>query len=495
MGGPTAADLCATLGRDLQPAPGFSLREGGAEVTAVHVSELPDPTAYLSGGELLLTTGLALPETAVGCELYVRRLAEVGVTALGLGLGPVFRHPPERLRAACAAVGVPLLLVPAPTPFLTVTRAYWAARVRASERVLQDTVAAHRDLVDAAVSADPLREVPRRLARLLGGWTATLTADGTVEQIHPAALADEAVALQAEVARLAFARAHSAASFIADGRYVVVLPLAVEDRVTGYLAVGTDAQLGPDQRRVATTAAALLGIDALRARRDAVETATVRRCVATLVDHGLLDAAHRLADVEGVGPLPREVRLLGVRVTAPADLAVAAGLVDDAAPHAWPLPEPDAAWFLVPVSGDPGGDPGGGLDLVLQRLADGPASAVVLTAPARLEQVGAARTRAAERLRTLAADAVDVERSPLPDHAVEARLDAWVAGAGADVVAALGAYLRHRGQWEAASRASGLHRNTLRYRVARAREALGLDLDDPDVAARVWLSLRRRDLA
>jgi purine catabolism regulator len=40
-----------------------------------------------------------------------------------------------------------------------------------------------------------------------------------------------------------------------------------------------------------------------------------------------------------------------------------------------------------------------------------------------------------------------------------------------------------------------VHRNTLRYRLSRAREALGLDIDDPDIAARLWLLMRERGAA
>jgi purine catabolism regulator len=55
--------------------------------------------------------------------------------------------------------------------------------------------------------------------------------------------------------------------------------------------------------------------------------------------------------------------------------------------------------------------------------------------------------------------------------------------------------LRHHGQLAEASRDVGVHRNTLRYRISRAREALGVDIDDPDIAARLWLLMRERGAA
>lgn len=58
-----------------------------------------------------------------------------------------------------------------------------------------------------------------------------------------------------------------------------------------------------------------------------------------------------------------------------------------------------------------------------------------------------------------------------------------------DLVGTVRAYLRHRGRWEDAARELGLHRNSVRHRIGLAAEATGVDLDDPDVSARLWLAL------
>jgi PucR family transcriptional regulator, purine catabolism regulatory protein len=127
---PTVASLCRTLGEHLHPVDGFVVPE--TPVTAVHISELVDPTSYVSGGELLLTTGLILTTSRVGWEGYVSRLKRIGIAALGIGLGPRYSEPPEALVEACKASGLILLIVPDPTPFLTITKTYWRARARSS---------------------------------------------------------------------------------------------------------------------------------------------------------------------------------------------------------------------------------------------------------------------------------------------------------------------------------------------------------------------------
>src|ERR1041384_1448524 len=89
-----------------------------APVRWVHISELSDPTPWLSGGELLLTTGLAIGDDA---EAYVTRLAEHGLTGLGFGVGFGHERIPEPLLAAAAAHGFPLFEVPYELPFIAIT--------------------------------------------------------------------------------------------------------------------------------------------------------------------------------------------------------------------------------------------------------------------------------------------------------------------------------------------------------------------------------------
>ena len=76
----------------------------------------------MSGGELLLTTGLILPTSRIGWEGYVSRLKSIGIAALGIGLGPRYSEPPDALVEACRASGLSLLIVPDPTPFLRCPR-------------------------------------------------------------------------------------------------------------------------------------------------------------------------------------------------------------------------------------------------------------------------------------------------------------------------------------------------------------------------------------
>src|SRR3954447_24667512 len=53
----------------------------------VHVSEVSDIAHLLEGGELILTTGIALPESPAALTTYVDELAAVGVSGVAVELG------------------------------------------------------------------------------------------------------------------------------------------------------------------------------------------------------------------------------------------------------------------------------------------------------------------------------------------------------------------------------------------------------------------------
>lgn len=56
-------------------------------------------------------------------------------------------------------------------------------------------------------------------------------------------------------------------------------------------------------------------------------------------------------------------------------------------------------------------------------------------------------------------------------------------------------WLRHNGQWDPAARELGMHRRSLRTRIARVEQALGLTLDRFEDRAELWALLASIDLA
>ena len=89
--------------RDIANLPGLGLGLAAGAAGAdnpigwVHVSELPDPTPWLEGGELLITTGLGVGALSRPQREYVRRLAGHGLAGLAFVVGFGWAEPPAAL--------------------------------------------------------------------------------------------------------------------------------------------------------------------------------------------------------------------------------------------------------------------------------------------------------------------------------------------------------------------------------------------------------------
>lgn len=140
----------------------------GRPVRWVHVSEVSDIAPLLDGGELILTTGIALPDTAEELARYAADLDAVGVAALAVELGRRYRTelPPELVDAA-RAVRLPLVELRREAPFVAVTQAVHTLILDAR---LQDGLErqTHRTALTAlAFSTEPAAATAER-ARALG---------------------------------------------------------------------------------------------------------------------------------------------------------------------------------------------------------------------------------------------------------------------------------------------------------------------------------------
>jgi PucR family transcriptional regulator, purine catabolism regulatory protein len=106
---------------------------------------------------------------------------------------------PASLVAACERAGLPLLVVPAPTPFLTISRRYWSMVAESGQRELAEMLSTHRALVAAAVGGSRVPSVLRRLAIAIDGWAAHLSVDGRLQAVWPPSQRSAARELQSAV--------------------------------------------------------------------------------------------------------------------------------------------------------------------------------------------------------------------------------------------------------------------------------------------------------
>lgn len=110
-----------------------------AHVRWVHSTELPDPTPWLKGGELLLTTGIQLTGPKVQREL-VERLADHDIAGLGFGTGFAHRRLPAALVTAARSREFPLFEVPYELPFIAITERAFARLLDERYELLQRTM-------------------------------------------------------------------------------------------------------------------------------------------------------------------------------------------------------------------------------------------------------------------------------------------------------------------------------------------------------------------
>jgi len=141
----------------------------GRPVRWVHVSEVLGIAGLLHGGEMLLTTGMVLPESPAAIAAYVDGLADAGIAALVIGLGPRFVEPlPAPMVAAAERRGLPLIALRRTIAFIDVTEEVHAALVDVQVRELQASESIHTIFSSLVVQGAEVSEVLRQVVRLSG---------------------------------------------------------------------------------------------------------------------------------------------------------------------------------------------------------------------------------------------------------------------------------------------------------------------------------------
>ncbi|MGW8530281.1 PucR family transcriptional regulator [Nocardiopsis sp. NPDC055824] len=485
------------------------------------VSELTDPSAYLRGGELLLTAGVNLPRTAAGLRAYVDAVVGAGVSAVGFGVTPVHDTVPAGLVEQCHARGLPLVAVPRPTPFAAVSQAVGAELEERRLRDLRRLGEAHQALALAVTADAPVDRVLRVLAEALGGWAllarvppgvpgaGTPAASGEAAPARtgaaaggrhatPGAPRDLDPDLHGLVARLTLPHGPRSAKarYGADEVFLHTVGSPPDDH--GVVLVGRPDPLGITDRAVLRTATALLD---LLARTDrGAPPAPGRLLTALLLDGGVAEEAlPLLAGLTGGGDghagAYRVLHALPAdrgRHTAPAGLPLDTRVLDAA---------PGPPGLLRAVLADRGDAAHReGLDLLLLHGWIG-----VLSGPVSPEELSSADRAAASLLpRARAAggpllweedtDPFEALLDPLGADAlargVLGPLAEDTAPAGL-LRATLRAWLTRHGNWDRAAADLGAHRNSVRYRIGRIERDLGVDLADAEQRMRLWFALTR----
>lgn len=472
------ADLDLRLIGDDDPA--------GVVIEWVHSIELPDPSPWLAGGELVLTTGLRLPRARAEQAAYAQRLSDAGVAALAFGTGVRFETIPPALQEACATLGLPLVEVPLPTPFVAVTQAIAARIAELQYESVERSVRFQRRLTAAALH-NGVRGVVQGLHGELE--TGVLLLDEHRREVEmvgaESGLTDR---VRAELDRHTDTRRAALRVVDDDGRATEMQSLGGRTGSHGWLAIDADEPLSPTERLLLNQAASLL----IMLQDRPVELLDLKRRLGTVVLDLLLDPADgepASAQLYGFGFEPDDdLRVLAcVRVSETvADLLLGG------------LDLLDEPWVATTNAGVPlcvlirATDVTRFADHLTERLVGTEAREATVGVsepliPARVPSGLSAATYAAESARwrrERVGHCGDMTLAGLlTDQDVRERVDVLAAPAIVRLrdhpvlVESLGVYLRTNGSWETASRMLGVHRHTLRNRMAKVEELTELSLD------------------
>ncbi|MFG2359817.1 PucR family transcriptional regulator [Streptomyces sp. NPDC048521] len=150
----------------------------GRTVRWVHAGEVPNIASLLKGGELLLTTGYGLGTRPADQRAFVRTLAERGIAALVVELGPRFTRLPAALVDTARSAGLPLVQLHREVPFVTVTEEIHTEIVNGHYALLQRAEEVHRRCTEALLSGGGVPQVLGILADFGANPVFLETADG-----------------------------------------------------------------------------------------------------------------------------------------------------------------------------------------------------------------------------------------------------------------------------------------------------------------------------
>ncbi|MFE2375102.1 helix-turn-helix domain-containing protein [Streptomyces sp. NPDC059398] len=510
------ADLLALPGLRLELLTGDT-EALSRELRWVYTTDLLEPEAFLTGGELVLTSEGWYREPA-DCALFAASLSAGGAAAVVAGdllLGEV----PPALAEACGRHGLPLLAAAAEVSYSSLSRTVIDRINHERGRELGEMLGRHRRLVQALVDGADLGGLTAMLATELGRDCWVLSPAGRLLAGPPAALpAGSRAALSAAAQRSGRLPATVTADASRPGsagpadrrpaavRYTV-LPIGRRGSGGGHLVVAGEL-LASDEVESATQTAELLALGgARRDERRRTEQHFLTELVA-LVESGapaaVLTPRLRAAGLAVQGPyLVLTATSLGS--LRPWDLA--ADLVESALDH-----DPQVC---AVVAGDGRGltvlvSLGGVIrddlkvaELLRERFAvlagatgDGRISfglsGTVSTPGGLLRALEEARHAGhlaglgAERLSLVTARDLDSHLLLLAGVPVEIRrafrrrllgpLEEYDRTHGAEFLRTLEVFLEHNGAWRTTAAELHIHVSTLHYRIGRVEQLTGRDL-------------------
>ncbi|HOU29323.1 MAG TPA: PucR family transcriptional regulator ligand-binding domain-containing protein [Thermoleophilia bacterium] len=506
----------------------------------VHISEVPDPTKWLKGGELLLTTGYSFAGDEADQVEQIKRLIDHNISGLGFGTGFSFDKVPAALVRVAEEYGFPLFEVPYHVPFLAISEAVASKIVNEQYSLLQRSLAVHEKLTKIVLEEKGLEAILSTLAALVGCSAVLFDFHGVVlcEAAYRRRLGADTVAdLWRMIGDRRADRQNFALSMDGAGSSVQVYPVVASHRIGAFLAVVKDSGDFSEYDRIILHN--VVTVTALELVKKKAVAETEKRLAGDFFDELIAsdlyeeEIARRLAffgldaqlahlivlvDIdEGEGDVGErgEAAALDVKerlhwtvdeFMARRDvLSISASRSDSVVVLVQPG-EADAA-EVIRLAGELQGVVAEMLPEISVSIGIGrPHRQLTDLRQSYYEASYAIRIRRLKDERAVIASFDDLGSYGLllglQDtlslevfyDSVLGRLRDYDAQNSSDLVKSLASFLEANGHWGDAAEKLFVHRHTLRYRMKRVEEITGRDLGSSQDRMEFWLALKAREL-
>ena len=508
----------------------------------VHITEVPDPTKWLKGGELLLTTGYSFVGDEGQQVAQIKRLIDHNISGLGFGTGFSFDKVPPGLVRVAEEYGFPLFEVPYHVPFLAITEAVASKIVNEQYSLLQRSLAVHEKLTKIVLEEKGLEAILSTLSALVGCSAVLFDFHGVVlcEAAYRRRLGAELIAdLWRLIGDRRADRQNFALSLDGVGSGVQVYPVVASHRIGAFLAVVKDSGDFSEYDRIILHN--VVTVTALELVKKKAVAETEKRLAGDFFDELIAsdlyeeEIARRLAFF-GLDPQsPHLIVLVDIDAAedgaATADRSEAAILDVKERLH-WTVDEFMARRDLLCISASRSDSvvvlvqPGkidareiirlaGELQAIIAEMLPEISVSVGIGRPHRqlidlrqsyYEASYAIKIRKLKGERRVIASFDDLGSYGLllglQDtlslevfyDSVLGKLQDYDEQNSSDLVKSLSCFLEANGHWGDAAEKLYVHRHTLRYRMKRVEEITGRDLNQSQDRMEFWLALKAKEL-
>jgi purine catabolism regulator len=267
----------------------------------VHAIELTDVARLLRGGELVLSTGIALPDEERLLAAYITELADVGVAGLAVELGRRYAGSlPAALVTAAQQAGLPLIAFEHEVAFIEITEAVHARIIDAQLDELRVSERLHEMFTELSVAGASSEEIVRQAAALAGRPVILADLSHRVLACEPAG-SDPGRLLSGFAARSRSVVVRGRTAYDEASRWLVT-PVGAQGEDWGRVILVCDGPPSPTDTVLIERAATTLALGRLLTRhRESLERQAHRTLISGIISQAHADPAEAAVRSRALG--------------------------------------------------------------------------------------------------------------------------------------------------------------------------------------------------